>query len=39
MGIKKEVLQNLFKKPSTKEYPFKKIQPHERFRGKIKWLR
>jgi NAD(P)H-quinone oxidoreductase subunit I len=35
MGIKLEALKNLFKKPSTTEYPFKKTEPHERFRGRI----
>ena len=35
MGIKSEALRNLFKEASTKKYPYKKITPHERFRGKI----
>ena len=35
MGIKREALRNLFKEPSTKKYPFKKIKPQESFRGKI----
>ena len=35
MGIKLEVLKNIFKKASTKGYPFKDLEPFERFRGKI----
>ena len=35
MGIKKQALKNLLKKPSTKKYPYEKTKPHERFRGKI----
>ncbi|NCS70603.1 MAG: 4Fe-4S dicluster domain-containing protein [Candidatus Aenigmarchaeota archaeon] len=35
MGLKKEVFKNLFKEASTKKYPFQKIKPYERFRGKI----
>jgi len=35
MGIKKEVLKNLFKKASTKDYPKKEIDSEDRFRGEI----
>ena len=35
MGINTEALKNLFSKPSTKKYPYERIKPYDRFRGKI----
>ncbi len=35
MGIKIEALKNLFKKPSTKNYPKEEIDTQDRFRGEI----
>jgi len=36
MGISVEVLENLFKKPFTQKYPKGKVEPPERYRGKLK---
>ncbi len=38
MGIQLECFKNLFKKPCTTKYPFEKLKPYKRFRGKIKYL-
>ncbi len=35
MSIRKEVLENLFRKPSTQKYPYEEVKLQERFRGKI----
>lgn len=35
MGINSEALKNLFSEPSTKNYPYQKTKPFDRFRGKI----
>jgi len=39
MGIGREVLSTLLKKPFTKKYPKEKVKPPEKFRGKlsVKW--
>ena len=35
MGVTKEALLNLFKKPFTRRYPKEKLKPYKRFSGRI----
>lgn len=38
MGINIECLRNLFRRPFTERYPFEKIEPYERYRGKLVYM-
>ena len=35
MSLMREVMGNLFRKPFTRRYPKKKVEPFERFRGRL----
>lgn len=38
MGITLDVIKNLFKKPFTRKYPFEKLKPYPKFRGRIHYF-
>ncbi len=38
MDINSECFTHFFKKPATRRYPKEKLEPHPRFRGKLKFI-
>lgn len=37
MGINLECIKNLFRRPFTRRYPYEKVEPFPKFRGKIRF--